>query len=120
MEVLLIQKRTALGVDKPVPPHVIDTVPHDLCYDPVNVTQTGTPLKANVIIVRYGIDVSSFAPPVPPSVNLSRVGTELLAIRPAKIQAFAADSASRLEKHHKIPFASWSAARNMLPTCFDA
>jgi NAD(P)-binding Rossmann-like domain len=71
---VLVPQRSAVGVDSPpFGRHQIDTVPHLLCYDRVDATQPSIPEPADVIIVRYGIDVSSAVPPTAFTTGLHRL-----------------------------------------------
>jgi FAD dependent oxidoreductase len=69
---ILVPKRTVVGVDKTVFPHVLDTVDHPICYDRVDTTLPSKPETAHVIIVRYGLDISSAAPALPVGVSMQR------------------------------------------------
>jgi hypothetical protein len=69
---LLLPNGTVVDVDKTQSPHRLDCVQHPLCYDAVNLANPQFDLFADVIIVRYGLDVSSVIPPAQPGVRLSR------------------------------------------------
>ena len=62
---LLIPNRTVIGVDKSRTPWVLDTVDHIACYDPVNIHLPTQPEEAHVVVVRFGLDISSVIPPLP-------------------------------------------------------
>ncbi|MBV8416121.1 MAG: FAD-binding protein [Verrucomicrobia bacterium] len=69
---LLVPNRTVVGVDTTLVPHVLDTVDHPICYDRVDTTLPSKRDTAHVIIVRYGLDVSSAALTLPTGVNMQR------------------------------------------------
>jgi hypothetical protein len=70
---LLVPERTAIGAIPGIAPrYQIPTVHHPICFSPISLAAPMPNLDADVIIVRFGLDVTMVAPPVPPGVTLAR------------------------------------------------
>lgn len=70
---LLVPERTAIGTKAGIAPrYLIPTVRHPRCFNPISLATRMPNIDADVIIVRFGLDVTMVAPPVPPGVNLAR------------------------------------------------
>jgi hypothetical protein len=70
---LLMPGLTVVDVDTTAMPYQLDCVGHPVCYDPVNLALSAPSMAADVIVVRYGLDVSSAVPPIPSTLRLSRL-----------------------------------------------